>query len=71
MEAYCILKTIDEKKISNVIIDYTPKQKKTYSKFVTKMLTLKDELERKMRMQIFTNNTGLNPDQRNFLIPTT
>ena len=42
VEAYCILKRLDEKKISQQIVDYTPQQKKIYSKFVTKMLTLKD-----------------------------
>jgi hypothetical protein len=47
------LKKIDEKKTSNQIIDRTVGQKKIYSKFITKMLTLKEELDRKMKMQIF------------------
>jgi hypothetical protein len=65
------LKKLDEKKIFNQIFDYTPAQKKVYSKFVTKMLTLKDELDRKMRMQIFSGDKSLlDPNQKHFLIPT-
>ncbi len=43
-ESYCLLKKIDEKKTSNKILDYTAQQKQLYSKFITKMLTLKQEL---------------------------
>jgi hypothetical protein len=36
------------------------------------MLTLKDELDRKMRMQIFSGEKSLlDPNQKHFLIPTT
>jgi len=34
------------------------------------MLTLKQELERKRKMKIFTSDDGLNNDQKKFLIST-